>query len=60
MIAMDLGLCQEATVDKIRGYLVNSVDEGVQAVGKIERSRRWDIREMVICAKSPELSPVFD
>lgn len=36
VIAMDLGSCSEVIVDKKTGYLVSSVDEAVEAVGKID------------------------
>jgi glycosyltransferase involved in cell wall biosynthesis len=37
VIAMDLGSCQEVIADKQTGYLVNSVDEAIEAVAKIDR-----------------------
>jgi glycosyltransferase involved in cell wall biosynthesis len=40
VIAMDLGSCREVIADKETGYLVNNVDEAVQAVGKIEQIDR--------------------
>ncbi|MHC4283508.1 MAG: glycosyltransferase family 4 protein, partial [Planctomycetota bacterium] len=36
LIAMDLGSCREVIEDKVTGFLVNSVDEAVTAVGKID------------------------
>jgi len=36
VIAMDLGSCREVIADKQTGYLVNSVDEAVDAVAKID------------------------
>ncbi len=36
LIVMDLGSCREVIADKITGFLVNSVDEAVAAVGKID------------------------
>ncbi|MHC4691597.1 MAG: glycosyltransferase family 4 protein [Planctomycetota bacterium] len=36
LIAMDLGSCREVIEDKVTGFLVNSVDEAVAAVGKID------------------------
>jgi glycosyltransferase involved in cell wall biosynthesis len=47
VIAMDLGSCREVIADKITGYLVNSVDEAVQAVGKIDRIDRKKCRQRV-------------
>lgn len=35
VIAMDLGSCREVIADKQTGYLVNNVDEAVEAVSKI-------------------------
>lgn len=40
VIAMDLGSCREVIADGQTGYLVNSVDEAVEAVGKIDRIDR--------------------
>jgi glycosyltransferase involved in cell wall biosynthesis len=40
VIAMDLGSCREVIADKETGYLVNNVDEAVEAVGKIEQIDR--------------------
>ena len=40
VIAMDLGSCREVIADKQTGYLVNSVDEAAEAVGKIDRIDR--------------------
>jgi glycosyltransferase involved in cell wall biosynthesis len=40
VIAMDLGSCSEVIVDKQTGYLVNSVDEAVEAVAKIDQIDR--------------------
>ncbi|MHC4314296.1 MAG: glycosyltransferase family 4 protein, partial [Planctomycetota bacterium] len=36
LIAMDLGSCREVIEDKVTGFLVNSVDEAVAAVAKID------------------------
>jgi glycosyltransferase involved in cell wall biosynthesis len=47
VIAMDLGSCREVIADKITGYLVNSADEAVQAVGKIDRIDRNKCRQRV-------------
>ena len=40
VIAMDLGSCREVIADGQTGYLANSVDEAVEAVGKIDRIDR--------------------
>jgi len=40
VIAMDLGSCREVIADKETGYLVNNVDEAVEAVGKIDQIDR--------------------
>ncbi|UCG56026.1 MAG: glycosyltransferase family 4 protein [Phycisphaerales bacterium] len=40
VIAMDLGSCREVIADKETGYLVNSVDEAVEAVGEIDKIDR--------------------
>jgi glycosyltransferase involved in cell wall biosynthesis len=47
VIAMDLGSCREVIADKETGYLVNSVDEAVEAVGKIDRIDRKKCRQRV-------------
>jgi len=47
VIAMDLGSCREVIADKITGYLVNSVDEAAQAVGKIDSIDRKKCRQRV-------------
>jgi len=47
VIAMDLGSCREVIADKQTGYLVNSVDEAVEAVGKIEQIDRKKCRQRV-------------
>jgi glycosyltransferase involved in cell wall biosynthesis len=47
VIAMDLGSCREVIADKQTGYLVNSVDEAVEAVGKIEKIDRKKCRQHV-------------
>jgi glycosyltransferase involved in cell wall biosynthesis len=47
VIAMDLGSCREVIADKQTGYLVNSVDEAVEAVGKIDRIDRKKCRQRV-------------
>jgi glycosyltransferase involved in cell wall biosynthesis len=40
VIAMDLGSCREVIADGETGYLVNSVDEAAEAVGKINKIDR--------------------
>jgi glycosyltransferase involved in cell wall biosynthesis len=40
LIAMDLGSCREVIADGQTGYLVNNVDEGAEAVGKIDQIDR--------------------
>ncbi|HUU20306.1 MAG TPA: glycosyltransferase family 4 protein [Sedimentisphaerales bacterium] len=47
VIAMDLGSCREVIADKQTGYLVNNVDEAVDAVGKIEQIDRKKCRQRV-------------
>jgi glycosyltransferase involved in cell wall biosynthesis len=47
VIAMDLGSCSEVIVDKQTGYLVNSVDEAAEAVGKINLIDRKNCRRRV-------------
>ncbi len=47
VIAMDLGSCREVIADKQTGYLVNSVDEAVEAVAKIDRIDREKCRQRV-------------
>jgi len=47
VIAMDLGSCREVIADKQTGYLVNGVDEAVEAVGKIEQIDRKKCRQHV-------------
>ena len=47
VIAMDLGSCREVIADKETGYLVNSVDEAAQAVGKINLIDRKKCRQRV-------------
>lgn len=47
VIAMDLGSCREVIADKKTGYLVNSVDEAVQALTKIEQIDRKKCRQRV-------------
>jgi len=47
VIAMDLGSCREVIADGQTGYLVNNVDEAVEAVSKIDRIERKKCRERV-------------
>jgi glycosyltransferase involved in cell wall biosynthesis len=47
LIAMDLGSCREVIADGQTGLLVNSVDEAVEAVGKIENIDRRKCRQRV-------------
>ena len=47
VIAMDLGSCREVITDKQTGFLVNSVDEAVEAVGKIDLLDRKKCRRHV-------------
>jgi glycosyltransferase involved in cell wall biosynthesis len=47
VIAMDLGSCREVIADKQTGFLVNNVDEAVEAVGKIDSIDRKKCRQHV-------------
>ncbi|MBC8470865.1 MAG: glycosyltransferase family 4 protein [Planctomycetes bacterium] len=47
VIAMDLGSCREVIADKETGYLVNNIEEAVEAVGKIEQINRNKCRRRV-------------
>ncbi|MCP4611044.1 MAG: glycosyltransferase family 4 protein [Planctomycetes bacterium] len=47
VIAMDLGSCREVIADEETGYLVNNVDEAVEAVGKIDQIDRRKCRRRV-------------
>lgn len=47
VIAMDLGSCREVIADKKTGYLVNNVDEAVQALDKIDKIDRKACRKHV-------------
>jgi len=47
LIAMDLGSCREVIADGQTGYLVNNVDEAVEAVGKIDSLDRRKCRQHV-------------
>ncbi|MFC1738168.1 glycosyltransferase family 4 protein [Planctomycetota bacterium] len=47
VIAMDLGSCREVIADKQTGFLVNNVDEAVEAIGKIDSINRRKCRRRV-------------
>jgi glycosyltransferase involved in cell wall biosynthesis len=47
VIAMDLGSCREVIADNQTGYLVNNVDEAVQAVARIDKIDRRKCRKRV-------------
>ncbi len=47
VIAADLGSCREVIADGKTGFLVNSVDEAVEAIGKLDRLNRADCRKHV-------------
>jgi len=47
VIAMDLGSCREVIADGRTGYLVNSVDEAIEALGKIDLIDRRQCRDHV-------------
>ncbi len=47
VIAMDLGSCREVIADGKTGFLVNNVDEAVEAVKKIDSINRADCRKRV-------------
>jgi len=47
VIAMDLGSCREVIADSQTGYLVNNVEEAVEAVRKIDRIDRKKCRQRV-------------
>jgi len=47
VIAMDLGSCREVIADRQTGYLVNNVNEAVEAVAKIDRINRKKCRQHV-------------
>ncbi len=47
VIAMDSGSCREVISDKETGYLVNTIDEAVEAVGKIDKIDRKKCRKRV-------------
>jgi glycosyltransferase involved in cell wall biosynthesis len=48
VIAMDLGSCREVVQDGQTGFLVNSVDEAVRALGRISEIDRSACRERVL------------
>jgi len=47
VIAMDLGSCREVIADHQTGYLVNNVNEAVEAVGRIDSIDRKKCRQHV-------------
>jgi len=47
VIAMDLGSCREVIADKSTGFLVNNVEEAVEAVDKIDSIDRKKCRQHV-------------
>lgn len=47
VIAADLGSCREVIVDGKTGYLVNSVEQAVEAIGKLGNINRADCRRRV-------------
>ena len=47
VIAMDLGSCREVIKDQETGYLVNSVDEAVEAIHRIGKIDRKKCRQRV-------------
>jgi len=47
VIAMDLGSCREVIVDRKTGFLVNSVDEAAEVIGKIDLIDRAECRKHV-------------
>ena len=47
VIAADLGSCREVIANGETGYLVNGVDEAVEAIGKIDRIDRKKCRQRV-------------
>ena len=47
VIAADLGSCREVIADGKTGFLVNNVDEAVEAVGKLDQINRADCRKHV-------------
>jgi glycosyltransferase involved in cell wall biosynthesis len=47
VIAMDLGSCREVIADGQTGWLVNSVNEAIEAVAKIDQIDRKKCRQRV-------------
>ena len=47
VIAADLGSCREVIADNKTGFLVNDVDQAVEAIGKLDRINRADCRKLV-------------
>ena len=47
VIASDLGSCREVIADGKTGYLVNSVEQAVAAIGKLNNIKRADCRKRV-------------
>jgi glycosyltransferase involved in cell wall biosynthesis len=47
VIAADLGSCREVIADKKTGFLVNNVDEAVEAIGRLDQIDRRDCRKHV-------------
>ncbi|MBN1795338.1 MAG: glycosyltransferase family 4 protein [Sedimentisphaerales bacterium] len=47
VIAADLGSCREVIADGKTGFLVNDVDEAVEAIGKLDTINRSDCRKHV-------------
>jgi glycosyltransferase involved in cell wall biosynthesis len=47
VIAADLGSCREVIADGKTGFLVNDVDQAVEAIGKLDQINRADCRKHV-------------
>jgi len=47
VIAADLGSCREVIADNKTGFLVNDVDQAVEAIEKLDRINRADCRKFV-------------
>ena len=47
VIAMDLGSCREVLANNETGYLVNSVDEAIEALSKVDKIDRKKCRTRV-------------
>jgi glycosyltransferase involved in cell wall biosynthesis len=47
VIASDLGSCREVIADKVTGYLVNSVDEAIEMIGRLGQIDRKKCRQRV-------------